>query len=115
MSSSSAMLYHKWVSPSLFSLIRVVFAPEVGSVVVVSVGNKCGRRWLRCLTIDFLLVTMTPPMGRGLFTKAVRNCFAGFDIGPLASFPKYVIDRIAIRSSALGKLKNVFRIDVFFT
>ena len=109
------MLYHKWVSPSLFSLIRVVFTSEVGSVVVVSVSNKCGRRRLRCLTIDFLLVMMTPPIGRGLFTNAVRNCFAGFDIGPRASFPMYVIDRMAIRSSAVGKLKNVFLIDVFFT
>ena len=64
--------------------------------------------------MDFLLVMMTPPIGRGLFTNAVRNCFAGFDIGPRASLPMYVIDRMAIRSSAVGKLKNVFLIDVFF-
>ena len=107
------MSYHKWVSPSLFSLIRVVFTPEIGSVAVVSVINKCGRRRLRCLTIDFLLVMMMPPIGRGLFTNAVRSCFAGFEIGPRASFPMYVIDRMAIKSSAVGKLKNAFRMDEF--
>ena len=109
------MLYHKWVSPSLFNLIRVVCTSETGSIAVISVCKICGRRWLRCLTIDFLLVMMTPPICRGLFTKAVMNCFAGFDIGPRVSFPKYVMDRIAIRSSAVGKLKKVFRIDAFLT
>ena len=95
--------------------MRGIFSPEVGLVAVVSVGRMFGRSLLRCLTIDFLFVTMTPPIGRGLFTNAVRNCLAGFDIGPRVSFPKYVVERIAIRSSAVGKLKNVFLIDVFFT
>lgn len=108
LSSSIAMLYHRWVSPSLFSLVCVLFSPVVGLVVVVSVVKMCG-------TIDFLFVTMTPPIGRGLFVNAVRSCFAGFGIGPRTSFPRYVIDRITTRSSAAGKLKNVFRIEAFFT
>jgi hypothetical protein len=112
LSSSIAMSYHRWTSPSLFSLIRVVFCPVVGSVVVLSVRSS-GRSTLMCLTSDFLFVMMTPPIARGLLTNAVSSCLAGFEIGPRVSFPTYVIDRIAIRFSALGKLKNAFRIDKF--
>jgi len=112
LTSSIAMSYHRWTSPSLFDLIRVVFCPVVELVVVLSV-RRSGRSRLRCLTSDFLFVMMTPPIGRGLLTNAVRSCLAGFEIGPRVSFPRYVIDRIAIRSSAVGKLKNAFRMDEF--
>ena len=112
LSSSIAMSYHRWTSPSLFNLVRVVFCPVAKSVVVLSVRSS-GRTTLRCLTSDFLFVMMTPPIARGLLTNAVSSCLAGFEIGPRVSFPKYVIDRIATRSSAVGKLKNAFRMDEF--
>ena len=108
------MLCHRWKSPSLLGLVRVVFAPVIGSVVVVSVCRIDGSRMLRYLTIAFLFVMMTPPMGRGWLTNAVSSCLAGLDIGPRVSFPRYVIDRIVTKSSAVGKLKKVFRINAFF-
>ncbi len=75
----------------MLGLVRVVFAPVIGSVVVVSVCRIDGSRMLRYLTIAFLFVMMTPPMGRGWLTNAERSCLAGFDIGPRVSFPRYVM------------------------
>ncbi len=73
-SSSIAMLYHRWMSPSLLGLFRVVFAPVAGSVVLVSVRRIVGSSMLRYFNIAFLFVTITPPMGGGWLTKAVRSC-----------------------------------------
>ncbi len=85
------MLYHRWMSPSLLIFVRVVFAPVVGSVVVVSVHRIDGSSMLRYLIIAFFFAMMTPPMGRGWLTNAVSSCLAGFDIGTLVSFPRYVM------------------------
>ena len=62
----------------MLNFIRVVFCPVVGLVVVVSVCSISGRSVLRCLTIDFLFVMITPPIAWVLLTNAVRSCFAGF-------------------------------------
>ena len=81
-----------------------MFAPVVGLVVMVSERRIVGRSALRYLTIAFLFVMMMPPIGRGWLTNAVSSCLAGLDMGPHVSFPRYVIDWIVTKSSAVGKL-----------
>ena len=113
LSSSIAILCHRWKSLSLLGLVRVVFAPVIESVVVVSVCRMDGSSMLRYLTIAFLFVMMTPSMARGWLTKTASSCLAGFDMGPRVSFPRSVMARMVTKSSAVGKLKKVFRMDEF--
>ncbi len=107
------MLCHRWKSPSLLGCAPIVFSPVIGSVVVFSVCRMDGSSMLRYLTIAFLFVMITPPMGRGWLANAVSSCLAGLDMGPRVSFPRYVMARIVIRSSTVGRLKKVFGMDEF--
>jgi len=67
------MSCHRCRSPSLLGIVRVVFPPVIGFAVVISMCRMAGSNMLRYLTMAFLFVMMTPPMGRGWLTNAVSS------------------------------------------
>jgi hypothetical protein len=57
---------------------------------------------------------MIPDCGLGLFKNAVSSCLEGLQLDPLTTLPMYVMDRIVTRLWALGMLKKIFLICLFF-
>ena len=107
------MLIQSLSSPSLFNTLLVVVSPVVLFVTVIVSSMMSGRRRWRLLTIAFLLVMITPDCGLGLLENAVRSCLVGQWSGLRRTFPMYVMERIATRFWASGRLKKIFLILVF--
>jgi hypothetical protein len=87
-SSSSTILIHSSLFPSLLRVSFVLFSPVVLLfAVIISVISLGSRVWSEHASA-FLLVISNPPCGRGFALHVVSICLDGWLLGPLMIFPR---------------------------